>query len=142
MNLGVSVTLDLELAQIKILAGEVKTLSKRPLRRVLQMHKVDFSFSDGTAALRKHLRLHLKRLRRGKKLDSPHERKTRRDQELSALRSDWPTLVPTIKKRALVSAFNSAISAESLGTFVCGSCSGKTSMKQGLQSRAVAAAGL
>jgi hypothetical protein len=45
------------------------------------------------------------------------------------LRSDWPTLVPDIKKCALVSAFNSAISAESLGTFVCGSCSGKMSMK-------------
>jgi hypothetical protein len=129
MDLGASVTLDLELAQIDILASVVKTLSKRPLRRVLQMHKVDFSLSDGTAALRKHLRLYLKRLRRGKKLDSPYERKTRRDQELSALRSDWPTLVPTIKKRALVSAFNSAISAESLGTFICGSCSGKTSMK-------------
>jgi hypothetical protein len=109
MDLGASVTLDLELAQINILASVVKTLSKRPLRRVLQMHKVDFSLSDGTAALRKHLRLYLKRLRRGKKLDSPHERKTRRDQELSALRSDWPTLVPTIKKRALVSAFNSGI---------------------------------
>jgi hypothetical protein len=60
MDLGASVNLNLELAQINILANVINTLSKPLLRRVLQMHKVDFSLSDGTAALRKHLRLYLK----------------------------------------------------------------------------------
>ncbi|KAJ7913095.1 hypothetical protein B0H13DRAFT_1874161 [Mycena leptocephala] len=107
----------------------IKTLSKRPLQRVIQMHKVEFSSSDGTAALRKHLRSYLKRLRRGKKLDFVHMRKTRREQELSVLRSDWPTMVPIAKKRKIVQDFQSSISADTLATFVCGSCSARTWVK-------------
>jgi hypothetical protein len=70
MDLAASMSVDLELAQIHILASVAKTLSKRPLRRVLEMHKVEFSTSDGISALRKHLRSCLKQLRLGKKVDS------------------------------------------------------------------------
>ncbi|KAJ7863232.1 hypothetical protein B0H13DRAFT_1899745 [Mycena leptocephala] len=129
MDLGTAIALDLELTQINILASVIKTLSKRPLRRVLQMHKVEFSSSDGTAALRKHLRSYLKRLRRGKKLDFVHMRKTRWEQELSVLRSDWPTMVPIAKRRKIVQDFQSSLSADTLATFVCGSCSARTLVK-------------
>ncbi|KAJ7933030.1 hypothetical protein B0H13DRAFT_2262988 [Mycena leptocephala] len=101
MDLAASMSVDLELAQIHILASVAKTLSQRPLQRVLEMHKVEFSTSDGTS-LRKHLRSYSKRLRLGKKVDSFDRTKTQRNQELSALRSDWPTMVPMAKKRDLV----------------------------------------
>jgi hypothetical protein len=95
-------SIDLELAQIHILASVTKTLSQRPLQHDLEIHKVEFSTSDGTSALRKHLRSYSKRLCLGKKEDSFGRKNTQRDQELSALRSDWPTMVPMAEKRDLV----------------------------------------
>jgi hypothetical protein len=70
IDLAASMSVDLELAQIHILASMAKTLSQRPLRRVHEMHKVEFSTSDGTSALRKHLRSYSKRLHLGEKVDS------------------------------------------------------------------------
>ncbi|KAJ6449624.1 hypothetical protein C8R47DRAFT_1230580 [Mycena vitilis] len=129
MDIASSFDIDLELAQINVLASVVKTIAKKPLRRILQMHRVDFLPSDGTAALRKHLRAYLKRLRLGKKNnDSLHLKRHKREQELSALRSDWPTLVPASRKKSLVEAFQRAISSDTLAMFACGSCSGVYSL--------------
>ncbi|KAJ7881493.1 hypothetical protein B0H14DRAFT_3760377 [Mycena olivaceomarginata] len=82
MDLVSSANVDFEMAQINVLSSVVKTLSKRPLRRILQMHRVDYSPSDGTAALRKHLKAYLKCLRLGKKKDSLNLKGKRREQEL------------------------------------------------------------
>ncbi|KAJ6612461.1 hypothetical protein B0H10DRAFT_1952263 [Mycena sp. CBHHK59/15] len=75
-------------------------LSKRPLHRILEMHKVVFDPLDGTAALRKHLKRYLRRLRHGKKLlDLSAARSSykaaseaERVQELKKLHTEWPTL--------------------------------------------------
>ncbi|KAJ7506421.1 hypothetical protein B0H11DRAFT_1903795 [Mycena galericulata] len=69
MDLESSSSVDFDLAQVNILASLMPKLSRRPLRRILQMHSVEFSMSDGTAALRKHLKAYLRRLRRGKRIN-------------------------------------------------------------------------
>jgi hypothetical protein len=62
MELEDSLTVNFDLAQINILASVMPKLSKRPLRRILEMHKVVFDPLDGKAALRKHLKRYLRRL--------------------------------------------------------------------------------
>jgi hypothetical protein len=109
-------SVDLELAQI-ILASVVKRFSKRPLRRVLQMHRVDFSPSDSTAALRKTEVL-FEAFASRKEVGFPSFQKISTRTGLSTVRADWPTLIHGIKKRAMVEAFNHAISADALATFV------------------------
>ncbi|KAJ6629066.1 hypothetical protein B0H10DRAFT_1939964 [Mycena sp. CBHHK59/15] len=110
MDLEDSITVNFDLAQINILASVMAKLNKRPLRRILQMHKVDFNSSDGTAALHKLLKGYLHRLWHGTKLaDRSEARVTDKalladecERELTALRKDWPQLIPSNHKRSLV----------------------------------------
>ncbi|KAJ6555519.1 hypothetical protein B0H10DRAFT_2342869 [Mycena sp. CBHHK59/15] len=88
--------------------------------------------SADASTLRRHLKGYLRRLRRGKKLADWTAKKfidgsaeAERDKELTALRTDWPRLIPSSRKHMLVEAFNMAISKDALATFVCASCSGK-----------------
>jgi hypothetical protein len=61
-------------AQISILGSLVATMAARPLKRILEIHGVDFSPADKVGQLRKHLKAYLKRLRQGKR--SEHNTKT------------------------------------------------------------------
>lgn len=132
MDLESPSSLDFDLAQIHILSSIMPKLSKRPLKRILQMHNVEFKPADGTVTLRRCFKQNLRRLRRGKKISGhgvSNLSHKQREQELESLRSDWPRLIPSSRRRMLVEALSSAISKDTLSSFVCASCSGKSFVK-------------
>ncbi|KAJ7936512.1 hypothetical protein B0H13DRAFT_1853251 [Mycena leptocephala] len=120
MDLDSAFSVNFDLAKINVLVGILPTLTKAPLRRILEMHQVEFEPSDGTSKLRKKLEN-----RASTKLLDKQRKHAERESELDSLRSDWPRLVTPERKRTLADAFKFAISSESLSTFICASCSGK-----------------
>ena len=108
-----------ESLKIHILSTIRKTIKRKPLHRLLELHDVPFQANDSTSALRRHLRKHISTLKKGKRsVQSGHEHAA----ALNTIRDEWPRLVSSSLKQKLVSMFRDATSSEALAEFTCASC--------------------
>ena len=122
---GTKANSDLE-THILQLAAKKGTLSKKALRRVLISREIEFDGSENIGELRRHLRSHITRLRKGKQPEwsrNQHaELESERDRRLDEIRDEWPQPAPMDLKEDCVRNFRTATSSESLREFTCACC--------------------
>jgi hypothetical protein len=113
--------------QVRILSSRpVKSLTLRPLRRILQLHGVSFPPDARLSRLRRELRKFITRLRKGKRSEE------RRNQEninyanflrdKNKLIEEWPRPVSRHLKDKVLKLFRDQTSKDALSTFICAIC--------------------
>lgn len=112
--------------QIAVLSSLVKSLSLRPLRRLLQMHDVPYAQDAGRAKLRRELKKFITRLRKGKRSEIRRNQDATQYTELlnkkKTVCDEWPRLVPKNLKDKIIRLFNEQTSKKVLSSFTCASC--------------------
>jgi len=115
--------------QVYILTKLMKKLSKGPLRRLLQLHDVEFSPEDSVSKLRRVLKKYITRLKKGKQVEDSHRimaanfAKSVKEKERS--KNVWPQLVSSSLKDKILKHFRELTSKETLSSFTCASCAEK-----------------
>ena len=108
---------DLETYILQLAVRKTK-LSKKALRRVLKSRNIEFDDDENIGELRRHLRSHITKIRKGKRsewsrnkhaeLESEHNRR------LDEIQEEWPQPAPMDLKEDCVRNFRAATSSESL----------------------------
>ena len=108
------------------LAAKKKTLSKKALRRVLKSRGIAFDNNENVGELRRHLRSHVTRLRKGKQPEWSRNQRTelesKHDRCLNEIRDEWPQSAPMNLKEDCVRNFRTATSSDGLRQFTCACC--------------------
>lgn len=121
---------DLETYILQLAAAKKTKLSKKVLQRVLKSRSVEFDESDNVGELRRHLRSHITRLRKGKKSEWSHNQRAEAESKhhcrLNEIREEWPQPVSMGLKEECIHNFRVATSSESLRQFTCACCAEST----------------
>lgn len=116
---------DLETYVLQLAVKKTK-LSKKALRRVLKSRDIEFHDNENIGELRRHLRTHITKLRKGKQSEWSHnqraELESKRNHRLNEVREQWPQPAPMDLKENCVRNFRAATSSESLRQFTCACC--------------------
>lgn len=118
-------------AQLSVLQVIEDGLSSSQLRRVLDLHGVDYGEDDNKKKLRSRLRTYTRQLRNGKVREADTERElAAKLQKLEEVRKSWPRLIPSRMKEKLVRDFKEATASQALASFTCACCACEKLLKE------------
>ena len=116
---------------IHLFTTVVKSKSSALLKRVLTLHHIPFSATNGIGQLRQHLKWHIASLRRGKRVNtlSQHhtaceEAEAEHTRRRENIWHNWPQLISPSLKDKILQMFLEQTSSASLTSFTCASCAG------------------
>jgi len=116
--------------QVSVLQCIRDVLSTHQLRRVLDLHGVNYDDCDSKKKLKSRLKRYIRVIENGKARDADieHER-VERLQKLEEIRKSWPKLVPPQLKEKLIKDFRKMTSSTTLSSFTCACCARELPMK-------------
>jgi hypothetical protein len=117
--------------QVAILRCIISIGSKKQLSKILDLQDIYYEETDKVKKLRLRLKKFVEEIERGKmkEVEAEYER-LKNLRILNNVRKNWPNLLPSKVKEAIVNAFRSATSSAALAFFTCACCSREMSVTE------------